>query len=207
MKINKTIIFPNSTSISYIGRRFSDGGIISVGLCTNNDLINNNDGYIMKADSLGNLLWQKSYRFTDGDFVEYFTDFIETSDGGILISGSAGESNANGGQNSWLIKLDANGCLDPQDCDVGVTDMPLPDALTIYPNPANEYLNLKIEQGSGTYTVFLLDAMGRLVQHETHSGIGTHTLQVGQLPAGVYFCTVHSANGDFMGTERIVIIQ
>ena len=159
----------------------------------------------MKSDSLGNLLWYKSYRFTDGDLVEYFTDFIETSDGGILISGSAGESSANGGQNSWLIKLDANGCLDPQDCGVSVRDMPLPDAVTIYPNPASEYLNLKIEQGSGTYTVFLHDATGRLVQHETLSGIGTHTLQVGQIPAGVYFCTVRSANGDFMGTERIVI--
>lgn len=80
LKINKTIICPNSTSNSYIGRRFSDGGIILVGLCTNNDLINNNDGYIMKTDSLGNLIWQKSYCFTDGDFVAYFTDFIKTSD-------------------------------------------------------------------------------------------------------------------------------
>jgi hypothetical protein len=66
-------------------------------------------------------------------------------------------------------------------------------------------LNLKIEQGSDTYTVLLHDATGRLVQHKTLSGIGSHTLQVGQLSAGVYFCTVRSANGDFMGTERIVI--
>ncbi|MCB0819847.1 MAG: T9SS type A sorting domain-containing protein, partial [Bacteroidetes bacterium] len=98
---------------------------------------------------------------------------------------------------------DANGCLDPQDCDVGVTDMPLPDALTIYPNPANEYLNLKIEQGSGTYTVFLLDAMGRLVQHETHSGIGTHTLNLSGLAPGIYYCRVVQG-GEVVGVEKVV---
>lgn len=87
--------------------------------------------------------------------------------------------------------------------------MLLPDVVTIYPNPASVYLNLKIEQGSDTYTVFLHAATCRLVQHETVSGIGSHTLQVGQLSARIYFCTVcvYSVNDDFMGTERIVIIQ
>ncbi len=186
---------------SYIGRRLENGDIVSVGI-TDQGL---NGGLIMKADSLGNLLWKRSYDYgSDSDF---FLDFIETKDGGLLVSGVLIEEIAPGifDPNTWLLKLDADGCLNPQDCEVGITDMPLPDVLTIYPNPASEYLNLKIEQGQGTYTVLLYDATGRLVQHATLTGIGTHILEVNQLQTGVYICTVRAANGDLMGHERIVI--
>lgn len=191
---------PNNTSNGYIARRVSDGGIVSVGI--NNVTVNG--GFIMKTDSLGNLLWKRSYDHGPGS--DFFMDFIETHDGGLLIAGAAQDNlDVAPDQNVWLLKLDADGCLNPQDCEVGITDLPLPDVLTIFPNPAAEYLNLKIEHGSGTYTVLLHDATGRLIQHETLSGIGTHTLQVGQLSAGVYICTVRATNGDLMGHERIVI--
>jgi hypothetical protein len=185
---------------SYIGRKISSGDIVSVGI-TNEGL---NGGLIMKADSLGNLLWKRSYDHGPGS--DFFMDFIETHDGGLLIAGAAQDNlDVAPDQNVWLLKLDADGCLNPQECEVGITDLPLPDVLTIFPNPAAEYLNIKIEQVSGTYTVLLHDATGRLIQHETLSGIGTHTLQVGQLSAGVYICTVRATNGDLMGYERIVI--
>ncbi|MEX1187955.1 MAG: T9SS type A sorting domain-containing protein, partial [Bacteroidia bacterium] len=200
---NKTYTTPQYSTVNYIGRKSNDGGIISVGITTRLDLDNNNEGSIMKADSLGNLLWYKSYRFTNGDFVEYFTDFIETSDGGILISGSAVESSANGGQNSWLIKLDANGCIDPQDCEVGVRDMPLPDAVTIYPNPAQDWLKIDIEQNGKPFTAQLIDATGRLIQNQQFSGIGTHTLNLSGLAKGVYYCRIMQGN-EVVVVERVV---
>lgn len=194
---NKTYGVSPYSAVNYIGRKTIDGGIVMVGITD----LTVNSGFIMKADSLGNLLWKRSYDHGPGS--DFFMDFIETSDGGLLVTGAA--SNAISGQDVWLLKLDADGCLNPQDCEVGITDMPLPDVLTIYPNPASEYLNLKIEQGQGTYTVLLHDATGRLVQHATLTGIGTHTLEVNQLQTGVYICTVRAANGDLMGHERIVI--
>lgn len=198
---NKTYGVSPYSAVNYIGRKTIDGGIVMVGITD----FTVNSGFIMKADSLGNLLWKRSYDYgADSDF---FLDFIETKDGGLLVSGVLIEEIALGifDPNTWLLKLDADGCLNPQDCEVGITDLPLPDVLTIFPNPAAEYLNLKIEHGSGTYTVLLHDATGRLIQHQTLSGIGTHTLQVGQLSAGVYICTVRATNGDLMGHERIVI--
>jgi hypothetical protein len=198
---NKTYGVSPYSAVNYIGRKTIDGGIVMVGITD----FTVNSGFIMKADSLGNLLWKRIYDYgADSDF---FLDFIETKDGGLLVSGVLIEEIAPGifDPNTWLLKLDADGCLNPQDCEVGITDLPLPDVLTIFPNPAAEYLNLKIEQSSGAYSVSLHDATGRLVQHETFSGIGTHTLQVGQLSAGVYICTVRATNGDLMGRERIII--
>jgi hypothetical protein len=194
---NKTYGVSPYSAVNYIGRKTIDGGIVMVGITD----FTVNSGFIMKADSLGNLLWKRSYDHGPGS--DFFMDFIETQDGGLLVTGAA--SNVESGQDVWLLKLDADGCLNPQECEVGITDLPLPDMLTIFPNPAAEYLNLKIEQSSGAYSVSLHDATGRLVQHETFSGIGTHTLQVGQLSAGVYICTVRATNGDLMGHERIVI--
>jgi hypothetical protein len=186
---------------NYIGRKVSDGGIVSVGITDYPDNGAVDDGFVMKTDSVGNLLWYKVYTIAESD---YFTDFIETSDGGILISGSAGESSANGGQNSWLIKLDANGCLDPQDCEVGVRDMALPDAVTIYPNPAQDWLKIDIEQNDKPYTAQLLDATGRIIQNEQFSGIGTHTLNLSGLAKGIYYCRVLQGN-EVVVVEKVVV--
>ncbi len=62
------------------------------------------------------LLWAKQYDF--GPATDFLLDFIETRDGGLLVGGNA--TGASSGADAWLLKLDANGCLDPQDCEVGV---------------------------------------------------------------------------------------
>ncbi len=176
---------------NYIARRVSDGGIIAVGINTTTV----NAGYIMKTDSLGNMLWAKEYDF--GPSSDFFLDFIETSDGGLLVAGACNAVLS--GQDAWAVKLDANGCLDPQDCEVGVRDMPLPDAVTIYPNPAQDWLKIDIEQNGKPYTAQLLDATGRLIQNEQFSGIGTHTLNLSGLAKGIYYCRV------MQGIEVVVV--
>lgn len=179
----------------YIARKVSDGGIVAVGISTRTE----NDGYIMKSDSLGNLLWAKEYDLAQG--VDFFADFIETKDGGLLVGGAA--IRINSGQDAWLLKLDANGCLDPQDCEVGVRDMPLPDAVTIYPNPAQEWLKIDIEQNGKPYTAQILDATGRLIQNQQFSGIGTHTLNLSGLAKGIYYCRVMQGN-ELIVVEKVI---
>ncbi len=203
---NKTYVYPGFSAINYIGRKVADGGIVSVGLATNLDFVDNNNGYIMKTDPNGNLLWQKNYKYTSGDFVEYLTDFIETSDGGLLISGSASQSNADGGQNSWLLKLDADGCLDPSNCGVGIEDAPFPDAVTIYPNPATDWLRIDLETAGSAYTGQLLDATGRLVQQEQFTVVGTHTLSLSGLATGIYYCRVLKGD-EVVVVEKVVKVN
>lgn len=190
---NKTYPSLNS-STNYIGRRVSDGGIVSVGI--NNTSVN--AGFIMKSDSLGNLLWLKEY--DHGNWSDYFLDFIETQDGGLLISGAADDDFCCGGQNAWVVKLDANGCLDPENCGVVIEDAPLPDAITIYPNPATHWLRIDIETTGNEYIAQLLDASGRLVQNEVFSALGTHTITLRNLASGIYYCRV-------LKGEMVVVVE
>lgn len=196
---NKTYSSLNS-STNYIGRRVSDGGIVSVGI--NNTTVN--AGFIMKSDSLGNLLWRKEYDHGNG--ADFFLDFIETKDGGLLISGAADDDFCCGGQNAWVIKLDANGCLDPANCGVGIEDAPFPDAVTIYPNPATDWLRIDLETAGSAYTAQLLDGTGRLVQNEVFSALGTHTLSLSNLATGIYYCRVLKG-GEIIVTEKVVKVN
>ncbi len=192
-----TSLFNNE---SYIGRKVSDGGVVSVGINTTTI----NAGFIMKSDSLGNLLWHKEY--DHGNLSDFFLDFIETKDGGLLISGAADDDFCCGGQNAWVVKLDADGCLDPANCGVGIEDAPFPDAVTIYPNPATDWLRIDLETAGTEYTAQLLDATGRLVQQEQFTVVGTHTLSLSGLATGIYYCRV--LNGDeVVVVEKVVKVN
>lgn len=73
----------------------------------------NEDFWLIKIDDQGNEIWQNSYGGTGND---YLSDFIELSDGTILITGSS-NSSVSGDKTSaskglldyWIIKIDANG--------------------------------------------------------------------------------------------------
>jgi hypothetical protein len=71
------------------------------------------DFWVVKMDSVGNKLWDKTY---GGRYTDMFRTGIETSDGGFLLGGysesdiSGDKSQAgNGGKDFWIIKIDADG--------------------------------------------------------------------------------------------------
>lgn len=98
-----------------------DGGFIVAGFSTSNDGdISGNHGesdyFIMKLDTIGNLLWQKSL---GGSRPDGANSIQQTSDGGFIV---AGTSNSNDGDvtghhgstsetDYWVIKLDSVGNL------------------------------------------------------------------------------------------------
>lgn len=92
--------------------------------CTNNSSINgdktvvgygNSDYWIIKADSVGNILWQKDYGGSNFDKLEKISI---SNDGSIYCGGSSTSSISGsktslnyGGQDMWVIKLDSSGNL------------------------------------------------------------------------------------------------
>jgi hypothetical protein len=95
-----------------------DGGFIVVGYTESNDgnvSINkgNSDYWIIKIDSVGNLLWEKSYGGSNGE-VAYAV--IQTNDLGYMVVGEStsndGDVSSNyGGRDYWVVKLDSLGNL------------------------------------------------------------------------------------------------
>lgn len=100
-----------------------DGGFIIVGTSesTEGDLTNNKggvDGWIIKIDANGNVLWQKNLGGTGND---YFRSIVVATDGDYVITG-ASESNDgdvsgnHGGLDLWTIKIDGNGNIKWSKC-------------------------------------------------------------------------------------------
>ncbi|MCB0808940.1 MAG: T9SS type A sorting domain-containing protein [Flavobacteriales bacterium] len=162
-------------------------------------------GMLMRTDSLGNTLWKRSYS-TNAVRDHYIYDLRRTLDGGFIMAGTAWDSLLVS-QDAWLIKTDSFGCLVPG-CQIfdglqeQLTD--LSASLAIYPNPAQDHVNVQLElpatlrvQGPLRLAVTSLD--GRLV-HERQVPLAfgplpfaNCLLPTASWPSGTYF--VHLLEG------------
>ncbi|MFP3833879.1 T9SS C-terminal target domain-containing protein [Chryseobacterium sp. SIMBA_028] len=94
----------------------SDGGYIVAGTSssTDGDIIGNHGGldyWVVKLDTNGNILWQKSLGGSSGD---YANSIQQTFDSGYIIAGwstsTDGDVTGNHGDSDyWIVKLDYNG--------------------------------------------------------------------------------------------------
>jgi hypothetical protein len=175
-------------------------------------------GFLMKLDTAGNVIWDRKFYNVDGNHCR-FTDYIELSDGFIAACGMANGSNElNLNQDSWVVKVDACGCLVPgcengADCSqwVGLNDDPLNHELQqsfmIYPNPVRRILNIYLppQLPNGECTFEIHDITGKLVRSFiAKEPDTTYMTDVGDLTRGVYFLS-QKVNGSIIQTLRFVV--
>ncbi len=167
------------------------GDIIAVGSNASHDNPDNkNEGWIMKLDAMGNLLWERVYGLyhipNDSLTHSVFYNFKPTVDGGFAIVGSATRKGSPQKQDAWLLKLDSFGCL-VQGCQlVGLENVPYSkEAIKLYPNPAKEQVQLSHSRKIRTYRI--ADYTGKLLQSGVYpeEGISIH-----ELSPGVYIVQV-----------------
>jgi len=106
-------------------RSTPDGGCIAAGLTSSNDgdvsgNHNGSDGWVVKLDASGNIVWSRCYGSTSK---EEFNDIIVTNDGKYVV---AGYTNGNDGDVSgnhqpgvgdgWTLKVDTNGNILWKNC-------------------------------------------------------------------------------------------
>jgi hypothetical protein len=101
------------------------------------------------------------------------------------------------------MKIDVEGIISD------VSEFQTPDAcfdVAIYPNPHTDIFNARIStKCAGQMNVQLHDAMGRLVQDRSLSGLNPEEMLIlgdAQLPAGIYYLSVQQA--DALGRYQIV---
>jgi hypothetical protein len=99
-------------------RQMSDGGYIAGGYTWSNDgdVSGNHgsiDGWVVKLNSLGSIVWQKCLGGTDFDYVN---SIQQTSDGGYIVAAKTLSNNGNatnnhGEQDGWILKLNSSGSI------------------------------------------------------------------------------------------------
>lgn len=87
-------------------QEISGGGYIVAGR-TNSYGAGDYDGWLLKLDIHGGIVWQKTY---GGAAIDFFNSIQQTSDGGYIIA-AATQSFGAGDQDGWILKLDSNGLV------------------------------------------------------------------------------------------------
>jgi hypothetical protein len=168
-----------------------DGGFILVGSTNSKDfdIVDNNGGVeylIMKADSTGQLQWQRTLGGTKAD--RAFSG-IQTSDNGYILTGYSwsnnGDSGGNYGENDfWVVKLAP---------ETSSTQTPSAIPLNLYPNPAQNWFRLNLPITEPDMQISITDAQGRVVLAKTIRS--DERLDVAALEPGVYGVSALAQSG------------
>jgi len=93
----------------------SDGGYVLAGL--SDIFVAGTNGWMLKTDGSGNILWQKTYKGLTNHFGSVFNQVIELSDGGYAVAGSSWNADVTyGGPGMWLVRTDRDGNIGNCDC-------------------------------------------------------------------------------------------
>lgn len=155
-------------------KKTTDGGYVICGL-TNSIGAGNNDGYLVKTDSSGNMQWQQTY----GDSgIQEIEDIILTSDGGYAMLGISVSGNTQY-YDMWLIKTDAMGTLQWSQV-IGGIGYEIGNALQQTPDGGYVLCGQTYSSGvvngggsfSGDYIMIKTDAIGNVQWQKTYGGPG-----------------------------------
>lgn len=184
-----------------------DGVIIGISSVSNasgtktEDGFGNEDYWIVKLNTNGNEVWQKTI---GSDGFDYLTSLAEYPNGGILAAGwsnsDAGgfksQDSYDGSYDLWLIKMGAP---------LSTNEIPLDEIqLSIYPNPTTGLFYVSIPNYSNTSNdhIRVLDLKGNLLKEEAVSS-DLVPFDLTGFAKGIYF--VELVCGDTVFREKVVL--
>lgn len=175
------------TGISDI-EQLADGSFIAAGNLTYYGTDTALNGYIVKLDVNGNVIWERNYRgISTSQSLNFLSDIDILPDGSLIAVGQCQLSGATPPQVGWFLKLDSNGC-EIENCLVGIDDIERNEVLILSPNPASNvfYVTLNADMFGATIRVF--DAVGKLLFSQQAIEEKT-AIDVSAVSKGLYFVT------------------
>ncbi len=79
---------------------------------------------------------------------------------------------------------------------------------SVFPNPANDQIVIQAGNSvKGAFKVQVTDLLQREWRKEAFDAAGQYTLNISDLPNGIYLVTIRNAQGDRMMTEKIIVLK
>jgi hypothetical protein len=165
------------------------------------DVIGNDGGvdlWLVKVDSIGNLVWQKTMGGTKPELAHCV---VTTSDKGILLAGHSQSTNGDvttnfGASDFWIVKLSP---------EASSTSTPAALPLRLYPNPARQWITLNLPITEPGMQVSITNELGKLVLSRT---IRTdEKLDISALEPGVYWVSALSRSGQVYAGKFVKAID
>ena len=191
----------------------SDGGFIVAGDTDSNDGDvsrnngDNNDYWVVKLNSSGDIEWQKCL---GGTYTDIAHSIQETSDGGFIVAGHAGSKDGDvswnhGNYDAWVVKL----TNEPG----RINEIENYNLLSIYPNPFTENAIITFDNPKNEkYRLLIIDVTGKVVMEINEIFGNTVEIDGSNLSAGVYVveltcgqCVLTGKGGEKLFRGRFVV--
>lgn len=142
---------------------------------------------------LGGELVSIEKKIDNAPYQTIFTELLTGGRGQLQLNFTDAETTANQQVYYRLKLVEANGVSYSNV--ISVSRMATAGSFKTYPNPFTDVVTWQFEQ-QGTKRIFTYDAMGRLV-YETLSEASTETVNLGELPAGMYVVKLIDQQGQW----------
>lgn len=206
-------------TVFFTAKETPAGDLIACGVTyAASDANNVQQGLLLRTTSEGDSLWMFRYFYQDSVVSTgqgRFYDVLPTPDGGFIAAGAA--YNPVGGphppgysQDTWVVKVDGNGCIVPGCNGVGIAEQAtnLLGALTVFPNPAQGQATVQLDLppslARGPLYLSFVSMDGRVVQRQRLSGNGLHRLELAGVSSGVYYLHITSEGKWLTGGKLVV---
>ena len=179
-------------------KQTTDGGYIVTGESDSNDGdVSGNHGsqdiWVVKLNITGAIEWQKSLGGTES---ESTFSIQQTNDGGFIVAGGSssndGDVSGNHGDvDCWLMKLTGS--------QQSIENFQ-PDLFSVFPNPAQNAINIKVDNKLIGKPFSIYDNTGKVVLSGKINSENT-AIEIGNLSGGIY---LFSVGENFQQTFKII---
>ena len=137
------------------------------------------DAFIMKLDTAGKMLWEKTF---GGDSLDEATTLVQTPDSGYLLVGNTRSADSNlsfrhGGMDIWVLKLNKNGIQQWEKTYGGTGDEDAKSIIrasdggfVIFGTTTSSDHDISQLHGNADIWIFKIDIKGKLIWEKTFGG-------------------------------------
>lgn len=186
-----------------------DESIVAAG-ATNNTPFNDQAGFLVKMDNMGDTIFTKIYNKHES--TDLFYCIKATQDSGFIMAGTAptfGLEGTTKTQEAWVVKVNKYGCDNPS-CFVGVIDIPPPIAneMDIFPNPlhASDILNLSFSKEVTGLSIKVMNAFGtEIIEKSFPWPAKMFQIDFQNMEPGLFLIHVTDKHQDFPNKKLMVV--